>query len=183
MKNELLHIAEYIESLEARIAALEAQAKEFEARAKELESKVNELEAQPVPTVVLPTEETPAKETPVDPVQQIDEQLEQEIKMATLEARIIDLEVKQEEHQEAVKSAVNGAPISDLRHAISLGDRFLFQRELFEQNGELMQKTLEALNELPNLDSALAYIDKHFGSWDKDSTAYQLFYTILQRRF
>ena len=72
--------------------------------------------------------------------------------------------------------------VTDLRHAISLGDRFLFQRELFSQNGELMQKTLDVLNKQAHFDAAIAYIDKHF-DWDKESPTYELFINALHRRF
>ena len=81
-----------------------------------------------------------------------------------------------------VNSKMVNNPVTDLKHAISLGDRFLFQRELFGQNGELMQKTLEALNGMPNIDGALAYLDKHF-DWDKESPTFALFLNALHRRF
>ncbi len=73
-------------------------------------------------------------------------------------------------------------PIEDIRKAISLGDRFLFQRELFAGNGELMNKTIDKLNTLSSLDEALAYINKNF-SWDSESQAYELFVNILRRRY
>ena len=71
--------------------------------------------------------------------------------------------------------------MSDIRRAISLGDRFLFQRELFAGNGEKMQKALDELNELKSMDEAVQYI-AHF-EWDKDSSTYELFINVLKRRF
>ena len=44
-----------------------------------------------------------------------------------------------------------------------------------------MQKTIEALNNMPNLDGAIAYINKHF-DWDKESSTYELFLNALRRR-
>lgn len=79
-------------------------------------------------------------------------------------------------------SAKYGTHVDDIRKAISIGDRFLFQRELFAQNGETMQKTFDAINACASIDDAIAYLDKHF-SWDKDSPTYQLFLTPLHRRF
>ncbi len=72
--------------------------------------------------------------------------------------------------------------VEDIRKAISLGDRFLFQRELFAGNGELMNKTIDKLNTLSSLDEALEYIANHF-SWDTDTQAYELFTNILKRRW
>jgi len=73
------------------------------------------------------------------------------------------------------------AGVSDIRRAISLGDRFLFQRELFAGNGEKMQKALDELNELKSLDEAVQYIARF--EWDKDSSTYELFINVLKRRF
>ena len=72
--------------------------------------------------------------------------------------------------------------VEDIRQAISLGDRFLFQRELFAGNGELMQKTLDELNALGSLEEAMDYVADNF-EWDSDSTAVQLFENVLKRRF
>ena len=80
------------------------------------------------------------------------------------------------------QTSLFGAAVEDIRQAISLGDRFLFQRELFAGNGELMQKTLDELNSLGSLSEAMEYIADTF-EWDKESTAVQLFENVLTRRF
>ena len=80
------------------------------------------------------------------------------------------------------QTSLFGSAVEDIRQAISLGDRFLFQRELFAGNGELMQKTLDELNGLGSFNEAMEYMTDHF-EWDKDSTAVQLFENVLRRRF
>ena len=80
------------------------------------------------------------------------------------------------------KAAVYGKSVDDIRQAISLGDRFLFQRELFGQNAELMQRTLNELNALGSFDEAQAYLNKRF-QWDTESSTYQQFLITLHRRF
>ena len=74
-----------------------------------------------------------------------------------------------------------GKAVDDIRQAISLGDRFLYQRELFGQNAELMQRTLTELNELGSFDEAVAYISRF--NWDTESSTYQQFLITLHRRF
>lgn len=74
-----------------------------------------------------------------------------------------------------------GSPVSDIRQAVSIGDRFLFQRELFGGNAEKLQQTLTELNNLHSLDEAVAFVDR-FG-WDKQSPTYELFLNVLRRRF
>ena len=80
------------------------------------------------------------------------------------------------------QTSLFGSTVEDIRQAISLGDRFLFQRELFGGNGELMQNTLNELNELGSLNEAMEYVAENF-DWDKESTAVQLFENALKRRF
>ena len=80
------------------------------------------------------------------------------------------------------QTSLFGSAVEDIRQAISLGDRFLFQRELFAGNGELMQKTLDELNGLASLSEAMEYVAETF-DWDKESTAVQLFENVLKRRF
>ncbi len=80
------------------------------------------------------------------------------------------------------QTSLFGSAVQDIRQAISLGDRFLFQRELFVGNGELMQKTLDDINALQSMEDATEYINQHF-SWDHDTHAAQLFENVLRRRF
>ena len=74
-----------------------------------------------------------------------------------------------------------GAPVRDIRQAISIGDRFLFQRELFDGNGETMQKLLDRLNNCANLNEAMDIIATQ--QWDTNSPTYELFINVLRRRF
>ena len=80
------------------------------------------------------------------------------------------------------QTSLFGTAVEDIRQAISLGDRFLFQRELLAGIGELMQKTLDEINTLSSLSEAMGYVRDNF-DWDKDSTAVQLFENVLKRRF
>lgn len=121
------------------------------------------------------------------PVEETIEHTEQEEKIAE-EAVTETTEIIEEAQIAHPKSSANPQPtlcgpaVSDIRQAISLGDRFLFQRELFAGNGEQMQKTLEELNGLHTLSEAISYVQEHF-DWDMESTAAGLFVNVLKRRF
>lgn len=188
MKDSLLKIAEYIEALEQRLAQVEANLGEKDAKIAELEQRIAELEARPVPEAEIEMdwiEEEP--EIPEEPAEQEQPEIKEEPVVPEIpekqEVPVQPETPKQPEAPAKPSSATSvGTPVADLRQAISLGDRFLFQRELFAQNGELMQKTIDALNNQPNLDYAVAYIDKHF-DWDKESATYGLFLNALHRRF
>lgn len=83
---------------------------------------------------------------------------------------------------EAPKTTAYGKPVSDLGKAISIGDHFLFQRELFNKSAELMLRTIADLNSLSTFGEAMEYLQQHF-DWDKELPSYELFMTALHRRF
>lgn len=194
-------VIKYFQANEARIAALEAEIAELKVRVAELMNRpapepqvVEKIVEKPVEVIkevvvekpvvvaapVVAPEPEPAAEEPVaEPEPQAVVELEP--------APLAEPEPQKEEPQPVVeekispKAAVYGKAVSDIRQAISLGDRFLYQRELFGQNAELMQRTLTELNELSSFDEALEHI-RPFG-WDQESNTYQQFLITLHRRF
>ena len=175
-------VIKYFESLEERIATLEAELAS-------LESELEELKNRPLPE---PQVVEKIVEKPVEVIKEVVVE-----KPVVAAAPIVEpekpeepvIEEKPEVPEEPVieeavdhKAAIYGKAVDDIRQAISLGDRFLYQRELFGQNAELMQKTLTELNELGSFDEAVAYISSHF-HWDTESSTYQQFLVTLHRRF
>lgn len=88
----------------------------------------------------------------------------------------------EKEEEVAHKASIYGKAVTDIRQAISIGDRFLYQRELFAQNAELMQRTLNELDQLHSFAEAIDYINMRF-QWDQESNTYQQFIVTLHRRF
>lgn len=200
MKDALLKIAEAFEALEARIAAQDERIAALEERLEAQQQRIEEIEnAEPeveVELVPMPVEEPEIPETPEMPEEpempaqpEIPETPEPEIPEIPEEPEIpaepepVAAPEPEEEPEPArpVQTSLFGMPVDDIRHAISLGDRFLFQRELFAGNGELMQKTLNALNEQTSYNEAVHYISQF--DWDKESSTYELFLNVLKRRF
>ncbi len=175
-------VIKYFEGLEERIATLEAELAS-------LESELEELKNRPLPE---PQVVEKIVEKPVEVIKEVIVE-----KPVVAAAPIVEpekpeepvIEEKPEVPEEPVieeavdhKAAIYGKAVDDIRQAISLGDRFLYQRELFGQNAELMQKTLTELNELGSFDEAVAYISSHF-HWDTESSTYQQFLVTMHRRF
>ena len=126
-----------------------------------------------------------AQETSQETVEKtVEEVVEEAAEVAVEAAPEAVEEVKEEVKEEAAapKAVLYGKAVDDIRRAISLGDRFLYQRELFGQDVELMQRTLTELNELGSYDEAVEYISSHF-EWDTESSTYQQFLVTLHRRF
>ena len=164
-------VIKYFESLEERIATLEAELASLEAELDELKSR-----PAPEPQVV----EKVVEKIVEKPVVVAAPVVEPKPAAKPVESKPAEPEPVQEEAA-SPKAAIYGKAVADIRQAISLGDRFLYQRELFGQNAELMQKTLTELNALGSFDEAMEYI-RRFG-WDTESNSYQQFIVTLHRRF
>ena len=186
-------VIKYFESLEERIATLEAEMASLEAELDELKSRPapepQVIEKEVVKEVVVEKPVEVIKEVVVEKPIEVAAPVAAEPEPAPEPEVPMEPEPVKEEPQPAPvveesaspKAAVYGKAVSDIRQAISLGDRFLYQRELFGQNAELMQQTLTKLNELGSFDEAVAYINR-FG-WDTESSTYQQFIVTLHRRF
>ena len=202
MKDQLLSIAGYIESLEQRIAAQEAVMAVLNTRIGDLQMQLDALREKMngMPAQQTATEDEP--EVEVELIVQDDEQDSEtagELMVAqeetqpeasamaeeTVAEEPVVEETKPQEKQIAPaptqQTTLFGAPVRDIRQAISIGDRFLFQRELFDGNGETMQKLLDRLNNCANLNEAMDIIATQ--QWDTNSPTYELFINVLRRRF
>ena len=176
-------VIKYFESLEARIAenekriaALEEAQQTNEAIIASLEAEIEDLKSRPLPEPqVVEKEEERVEYSEPEPVVVAEPEPKPEPVKEEPKAEPVKEEVA------SPKAAIYGKAVTDIRQAISLGDRFLYQRELFGQNAELMQKTLTELNELGSFDEAMEYI-RRFG-WDTESNSYQQFIVTLHRRF
>lgn len=196
MYKDMEEVIKYFEGLEERIATLEAELASLEAEIDELKSRpapepqvvekvVEKIVEKPVEVIKEVVVEKPVVvAAPVVPEKPEEPETIQEEPVA--EEPVKEEPVKADpapakEEVASPKAAVYGKAVDDIRQAISLGDRFLYQRELFNQNAELMQKTLTELNELGSFDEAIQYISR-FG-WDTESNSYQQFIVALHRRF
>ncbi len=185
----------HIEQLEAALVAATAANATVAQEAPETLSATDttEEEEHGIEVELITDDEVEEEEEPKGQTEDEEEQQEEETTPSTYSesvetTTIENTENTQSETHEAQPiqmqptNALYGKAVSDIRKGISIGDRFLFQRELFQNNPELLQKTLTELNELHSFDEAMAYIEAHF-DWDKDQPAYELFLNALHRRF
>lgn len=193
------------QAAEARIAALEAEKEKNQRVLTALKADIEELQSRPYVEMEdededfeveepIEEEEVVAKEVAEEPVAEAPKVEEPVVVEPKVEEPVVEEPKAEEPQQElfeepvaekepaAPKAMLYGKPVDDIRLAISLGDRFLYQRELFGQNAELMQRSLTVLNELHSFEEALNYISSHF-QWDTESNTYQQFLVTLHRRF
>ena len=198
------------QAAEARITALEAEKEKNQRVLTALKADIEELQSRPYVEMEdededfeveepIEEEEVVAKEVAEEPVAEAPKVEEPKVEEPVVEEPVVEEPVveepKAEEPQQelfeepvaekepaAPKAMLYGKPVDDIRLAISLGDRFLYQRELFGQNAELMLRTLTEINELHSFDEAMTYIGSRF-QWDTESNSYQQFIVSLHRRF
>ena len=82
----------------------------------------------------------------------------------------------------SLSASIANKKITDIKQAISIGDRFRFQRELFKGNGEEMNRTLNYINQLATFDEASSFLMSKYG-WDKANESVEDFLQIVRRRF
>ena len=187
LRQKIDALTEQLSAQLTTISALQEQLASYQESNAELESRMDELESRA--EFDLPEDDS-FDEDEIESETETEEEPDQDEQDYSLP--ITEPEPESESEPEIAQPEPEPEPepvphtvvpkVSDIKKAISLGDRFLFQRELFGGNGEKMAKTIAELNRLSGLDEAEAYIDKHF-SWDKQSSTYELFYNILKRRW
>ena len=92
----------------------------------------------------------------------------------------------QAQHEEnSIFNKMQQSKINDLLKAISLNDKFLFIKELFQGKGEDFSLNIQKLNNCANLDEAfeeLELMKKHY-FWESTSEAYLSLCDLIRRRY
>ena len=83
---------------------------------------------------------------------------------------------------ETENDLLNSKPVDDVRKAMGINDRFLYQRELFAGNADLFNQTLDQLNRMSSFDDASNFLISNF-DWDHESDVPGSFLKIVKRRF
>lgn len=136
------------------------------------------LTPEPQPEEPQPSEPEPES----DPQAQVHPQPSAPTVAETIHTPVSILDRLADREDRTIASALNNAKISDLKAAISIADRFRFQRELFSGDGERMNRTINDLNIMTSLPDAERYIEKNF-NWSPENPVVADFLHLLQRRY
>ncbi len=82
----------------------------------------------------------------------------------------------------AKRLLTSSPPVSDLRKALGINDRFFYKRELFGNNADLMNQTLDQLNQMDSINDARNFLLTNF-NWDTENEAMISFMELIERRF
>ena len=80
------------------------------------------------------------------------------------------------------KGIAESAPVTSLRGAIGINDRFLLLRDLFGGNEEAYEKAISAIDAFDNLDDCMVHIIENY-SWRSGSDGAKLIMDLIRRKF
>jgi hypothetical protein len=93
---------------------------------------------------------------------------------------------KLKEEKTEVATALQTAPIRDLKKAIGVNDRFLFVNELFRGDENMYERSLKTINSFSIYPEAEYWIQRELKvklSWPDNSETVRLFDQLVRRRF
>lgn len=73
-------------------------------------------------------------------------------------------------------------PVTDLRKAVGINDRFLMIRDLFDGDAAAYEAAVETFNGFSDLDECLIHIAEHY-AWNANSDGAKLLMDLLERKF
>lgn len=98
-----------------------------------------------------------------------------------------DAPVQQPKANEAKKQkptlAENFQKIDKIKDRLTINQKFMFTKVLFNGDFELFSKAVDDLDRQDSIAAALKYISQFDDSWDRESDEYQEFLEIIEKRF
>ena len=164
------------EMTEEKAAAEQPEEKSAEEKVAEFSASLfpEEPEVEPVAQPVQPEPKPAEQPKPVEPTPQ-----------TAQEKRSLN-DLLQSQHEEnSLFNKMQQSKINDLLKAISLNDKFLFIKELFNGKGEDFSLNIQKLNNCASLDEAfeeLEVMKKHY-FWESTSEAYLSLCDLIRRRY
>lgn len=129
---------------------------------------------EPEPDPVLVADPDPVEE----PVLAVDPEPAPVVQTAPVRPTVIDSMTA----RQAWRTDMPGTQVKDIRSAISLNDRILFINMLFAQDPLKFHDTLSAINQMTDLDQAVAYLYENNPEWDFESDVVYRFMMAVRRR-
>ena len=80
-------------------------------------------------------------------------------------------------------TSLHQQPLKDLIKGMGINDRFLFTKELFEDNSRTFNEVIKKLNNLGNMPEATAYLARFSENWDMESDVVKQFMLLVHRRY
>lgn len=201
IKSMMASIRLQLEQLDAKMAELQQSVDPEGIEAEPIdidldETVAPEVVAEPVEQSIdfvddLPVVETPVVETPVvesPAVEEDDDDLpfftepEQVTVHAAANTVVRPVVIDAMTARQAWRTDMPGAPVKDIRSAISLNDRVIFINYLFNEDPMAFQEALTKINQMDSLDQVVEFALTSHPEWDMDSEVVYRFMMAVRRR-
>ena len=201
IKSMMASIRLQLEQLDAKMAELQQSVDPEGIEAEPIdidldETVAPEVVAEPVEQSIdfvddLPVVETPVVETPVvesSAVEEDDDDLpfftepEQVTVHAAANTVVRPVVIDAMTARQAWRTDMPGAPVKDIRSAISLNDRVIFINYLFNEDPMAFQEVLTKINQMESLDQVVEFALTSHPEWDMDSEVVYRFMMAVRRR-
>jgi len=73
--------------------------------------------------------------------------------------------------------------ISDLKNRLTINQKFMFTKMLFNGDFDLFNSAITQIDSLHSLDEATSYLDAHYSNWNKETEEYEEFIELVTKRF
>lgn len=158
--------------VEAQDIPIEIQEPEKTAINDDLPIEISEFENQSIQPIAVKQTDEVIEVVSVEP----EPQVEKSLHIATTRNESLS------KVDNTLGASLGNKKIEDIKQAISIGDRFRFQRELFRGNGEEMNKSLTYINQLATTEEAISFLNSKYG-WTEDNETAIDFLQLVRRKF
>lgn len=77
----------------------------------------------------------------------------------------------------------NLGKITRIKDSLSINQKFMFTKVLFYGDFETFSRAIDDIDQLPDMKSAMGYLERHSSSWDRESPEFHEFMAMVERRF
>ena len=77
----------------------------------------------------------------------------------------------------------NFQKISRIKDTLTINQKFMFTKVLFYGDFESFSRAIDDIDQLPDMDAALRYLEKQSAQWDRDSLEFHEFMELVEKRF
>ena len=152
------------------------------------------LQTEPVAKAPEPKQEVKAEEQPLAKETAQEKELriqktvlpEPEEKQVEKEDSLNDRLARIQEDRPTFAEKMQKKPISDLKKAIGLNERFSFINELFQQNADIFHNSIDQLNNCESFGKAIDIVQNDFAvkyEWDMESRSVTNLMELVERRY
>ncbi|HEY0652519.1 MAG TPA: hypothetical protein VGD65_05295 [Chryseosolibacter sp.] len=111
-----------------------------------------------------------------------------EDKVIVEEKKVIVQETKKDSINERVPAGRpalmdNLKKISRIKESLSINQKFMFTKVLFFGDFESFSRAIDDIDQLPDMNAALRYLERHSSNWDRDSKEFHEFMEMVEQMF